>query len=370
MLALTNSINFGNIELVNFELPVFMYAPLSIVRASGRFIWPIYYLIIIFSLISFYKLKIKFRYLMLILLIQLIDLSPGIENNFDYNRSTKKNKKIDNVILQEISKEYNTIISTYPSDSSGVFSLVSSLLIDNKFEKTNVFRLGRYNRQELSKERNKIYLELNENELDKRAIYVVENIDHLRHLNFLYKDTNHGFFDVNNVWLILPNKKSKMLDIDLKKLSSIDYRKIRANQKIDISIKDIRGILGLGWSHASYGKNISNKGVWTEGNKSTLIFEVNENDQFNYFSITVGKVLVEKNKALQVDVYLNKEYIKSLSLKNFEDQKILIDYSQKGLIKGINLIDFEIKNPITPISKLESVDGRLLGFLIKDIKFR
>jgi len=370
MLALTNSINFGNIELVNFELPVFMYAPLSIVRASGRFIWPIYYLIVIFSLISFYKLKIKFRYLMLILLIQLIDLSPGIENNFDYNRSTKKNKKIDNVILQEISKEYNTIISTYPSDSSGVFSLVSSLLIDNKFEKTNVFRLGRYNRQELSKERNKIYLELNENELDKRAIYVVENIDHLRHLNFLYKDTNHGFFDVNNVWLILPNKKSKMLDIDLKKLSSIDYRKIRANQKIDISIKDIRGILGLGWSHASYGKNISNKGVWTEGNKSTLIFEVNENDQFNYFSITVGKVLVEKNKALQVDVYLNKEYIKSLSLKNFEDQKILIDYSQKGLIKGINLIDFEIKNPITPISKLESVDGRLLGFLIKDIKFR
>ena len=45
-------------------------------------------------------------------------------------------------------------------------------------------------------------------------------------------------------------------------------------------------------------------------------------------------------------------------------------FNTKRFKKGINLIDFKIANPITPISKLESVDGRLLGFLIKDIKFR
>tara|TARA_B100000315_G_scaffold257188_1_gene305182 strand:- start:627 stop:2729 length:2103 start_codon:yes stop_codon:yes gene_type:complete len=369
LLAFTNSINIGNFELINLKLPLFMYAPLSVIRASGRFIWPIYYLIIIFSLIAFYKLKIKFRYLLLLLIIQLIDLSPGIKNNFDYNKFINENKKLDNLVLREISQDYNTIISTYPSDSSNAFSTASSLLIKKKFDKTNIFRLGRYNRQQISKQRSKLYLELNESKLDSRTIYIVENIDHLRHLNFLFKDTNHGFFNLNNIWAILPNKKSKMLDKDLKKLNLTNYKKIKVNQKINISTKDTNGILGLGWSHASYGRNVSNLGAWSEGYKSSLIFEVSDSDQFNYASITVGRVLIEKDQTLLADIYLNNEYLKSLSLENFKDQEILIDFSQKGFKKGINLIDFKIKNPITPVSKLESVDGRLLGFLFKDIEF-
>ena len=59
IISLSNNINFGSVTLINISLPKLMYAPLSIIRASGRFIWPIYYLIIIFSLIAFIKLKIK-----------------------------------------------------------------------------------------------------------------------------------------------------------------------------------------------------------------------------------------------------------------------------------------------------------------------
>ena len=39
------------------------------------------------------------------------------------------------------------------------------------------------------------------------------------------------------------------------------------------------------------------------------------------------------------------------------------------LKKGINEIMFEILNPITPVSKLESVDGRLLGFRADNFEF-
>ena len=369
LLAITSSINIGNFELINLKLPVFLYAPLSVIRASGRFIWPVYYLIIIFSLIAFYKLKIKFRYLLLLLILQLIDLSPGVKKNFDYNKSISKNEKIDKHALHEISQEYNTILSTYPSDSSNIFSTASSLLIKEKFEKTNIFRLGRYNRKKISEQRSKLYLELNENNLDTKTIYIVENVDHLRHLNFLFRDTKNGFFNLNNIWIILPNKKSKMLDKDLKKLNLINYKKIKASEKINISRKDTNGILGLGWSHASYGRNVSNLGAWTEGYKSSLIFEVSEFDQLNYASITIGRVLIEKDKNLLVDIYLNNQHLKSLSLENIKDQKILIDFSQKRFKNGLNFIHFEIKNPITPVSKLESVDGRLLGFLLNDIEF-
>ena len=192
LLAFTSSINFGNFELLNFKLPIFIYAPLSVIRASGRFIWPVYYLIIIFSLLAFYKLQIRYRYLLLFLLIQLIDLSPGIKNNFDFNKVINKN--LGNPIWDKVFTDYNTILSTYPSDSSNVFLTTSSLLIKEKFNKTNIFRLGRYNRKKLSEQRSKLYLELSQNKLDPKTIYIIENIDHLRHLKFLFKDTNHGFF--------------------------------------------------------------------------------------------------------------------------------------------------------------------------------
>lgn len=368
LLAFTSSINFGNFELLNFELPIFIYAPLSVIRASGRFIWPVYYLIIIFSLLAFYKLQIRYRYLLLFLLIQLIDLSPGIKNNFDFNKVVNKN--LDNPIWDKVFTDYNTVLSTYPSDSSGVFLTTSSLLIKEKFNKTNIFRLGRYNRQKFSEQRSKLYLELSQNKLDPKTIYIIENIDHLRHLKFLFKDTNHGFFNIDNIWVILPNQKSKIKSDDLKKLNLINYKKIQPNQKIDISIKDPNGILGLGWSHSSYGRKVNNIGVWSEGYKSSLIFQSNDFDKFNYMSINVSKVLVEKGKTLLVNIYLNNKHLDTLNLKDIKNQEIVINFNTKKFKQGINLIDFKIANPITPISKLESVDGRLLGFLIKDIKFR
>ena len=78
-------------------------------------------------------------------------------------------------------------------------------------------------------------MELSQNKLDPKTIYIIENIDHLRHLKFLFKDTNHGFFNIDNIWVILPNQKSKIKSDDLKKLNLINYKKIQPNQKIDIS---------------------------------------------------------------------------------------------------------------------------------------
>ena len=178
------------------------------------------------------------------------------------------------------------------------------------------------------------------------------------------------FFNINNIWVILPNQKSKIKSDNPKKLNLINYKKIQPNQKIDISIKDPNGILGLGWSHSSYGRQVNNIGVWSEGYKSSLIFESNDFNKLNYMSITVSKVLVEKGKTLLVNIYLNNEHIDTLNLKDIKNQEIVINFNTKRFKQGINLIDFKIANPITPISKLESVDGRLLGFLIKDIKFR
>ena len=44
LIALTNRISFANNLLFEIELPKYIYGILSIVRASGRLFWPVYYL--------------------------------------------------------------------------------------------------------------------------------------------------------------------------------------------------------------------------------------------------------------------------------------------------------------------------------------
>ena len=51
-----------------------------------------------------------------------------------------------------------------------------------------------------------------------------------------------------------------------------------------------------------------------------------------------------------------------------EKQNIELEVN-KILKNGLNEIKFHIKNPIRPVSRLESVDGRLLGLKIINISF-
>ena len=69
IIAISNKINFGSFVLLDISLPKFLYGPLSIARASGRFLWPIYYLIFIAGLVLIYKKIEKKKNALLILII-------------------------------------------------------------------------------------------------------------------------------------------------------------------------------------------------------------------------------------------------------------------------------------------------------------
>ena len=63
---------------------------------------------------------------------------------------------------------------------------------------------------------------------------------------------------------------------------------------------------------------------------------------------------------LDVNVYLNQEILTQIQL-NKSDKKINLNLEKK-LKKGVNEIMFEILNPITPVSKLESVEWEIFRF--------
>jgi len=81
VLATSNNVNFGESNIFLVPVNNLFYALLSSIRASGRLIWPVYYLIFIFGIIFVFKLFENKRPTVVILIlffIQIADIHPGL----------------------------------------------------------------------------------------------------------------------------------------------------------------------------------------------------------------------------------------------------------------------------------------------------
>lgn len=368
LLSFTNNIDIGSLNLLKINLPDIIYAPLSIIRASGRLIWPVYYFIVIFIIYKFYKLKLK-NYLSIIIIlifVQVFDYSKSINENFILQKNVNS-QKYENEIWELITKEFKNISTTSLSNRSNSFNTISNFLIKNDFESTNYFRLGRYNREAASVYRSEFIGDLMEKKIDFKKAYIIESSDHLRHLKILFNKSNHGFFYRDRLWFLLPKQKNFMTKEDHEIFNSINFRVINVNDQINLIQNDKNGILGLGWSHSAYGRSTDNNGVWSEGNFSTLLFDLKEK-KIDTINIILNKVFVDKKNETLIDIIINDKNYQNIKL-NSQAKKIELTNINGFLKKGNNLITLNIKNPSTPLSRLESVDGRLLGILVEKINF-
>jgi len=66
ILATSNNINFGDFNIVSISINKFLYLFLSSIIASGRLIWPVYYLIFIFGIIIIFKIFKKKKPILII----------------------------------------------------------------------------------------------------------------------------------------------------------------------------------------------------------------------------------------------------------------------------------------------------------------
>ena len=80
LLSLSNNVGFADKEIINISISNYLYAFLSIIRASGRFIWIVYYALILCAFIIFYISKIR-EYLIFVLVLQIIDMSVILKIN-------------------------------------------------------------------------------------------------------------------------------------------------------------------------------------------------------------------------------------------------------------------------------------------------
>ena len=105
-LSISNNINIGGSNIFIIPFNKYIYGAMSTIRASGRLIWPVYYLVFIVGIVFIYKNFDKKTSLIIIIslfLIQIIDLSEGL-SNYKYGKQyhSKENKLLAKKIFGKI----------------------------------------------------------------------------------------------------------------------------------------------------------------------------------------------------------------------------------------------------------------------------
>ena len=126
ILSTSNNIYFDQTSIINIPLNKFFYAIASIIRASGRLIWPIYYLIFIVGIIFIYQnfqKKISLLIILILLLVQIVDISKGLNQYKLGKQYDQKNNQIfvKDKIWKGLSSNYEQIRLLEPQNQSKIY---------------------------------------------------------------------------------------------------------------------------------------------------------------------------------------------------------------------------------------------------------
>ncbi|MBT92163.1 MAG: hypothetical protein CMI82_02925 [Candidatus Pelagibacter sp.] len=367
--SLSNQISFGPHVLLNIPLNKYIFAAFSIFGATGRLFWIVNYFLLILSIIIIYqcfKEKNSLLIITLFLVIQISDISAGLKNSINAFTPRKETIIKKNQIWDNLFNNYKILKTTYPISWSGHFTNFSYLMEKHKIEKTNLVVLARTNRKDTANARYRLYDNFRKKTLASDTVYLVYDIGHLRHLKYLFKNENVGFFYRDNVWVMVMNEKEQMNDNDKKIFNEIKPKLLAINEKKNLNFKDKDNdnYYGFGWSH-----NSGKLGMWSEGPTSTLFFRTDKNYGDLKLEIFCKPYITKKNNTLEFDTYVNNLFNKNTKLaNNNQDEKFEI-LVNKELIKNNEIkIDFKFKNLVSPYEVRETPDSRKLGILIKTIK--
>ena len=320
IIATSNNINIGNQNLITLELNKYLYGILSSIRASGRLIWPIYYLIIIIGIVSIFQHFLNKKKSLLIISIlaifQLIDLAPGISNYYfgkQYKNQNQESVDISNRI-KGLSEQFNYIRLFKPDNNSSIFFLLNEHMLNENYEKTDVSYLARVNRQEIVNKEYKIIEQLNNKSLDlfNKTLFVSDDYNFVRNVYFLFKD-KLSYYKINNLWFVSDKQIYDLKNLD--HIGKFEFSNIQSTRNKKLELKNF---LGFGWEEDKKNQIIMN------GYESTLLLNLDGEN-------------CEKNKKLV------------LRFKKYFDQvkdpiilKVLLNEILYGNIRIANELNYEI----------------------------
>jgi hypothetical protein len=364
ILSTSNNIYFDQTSIIKIPLNKFFYAIASIIRASGRLIWPIYYLIFIVGIIFIYQnfqKKISLLIILILLLVQIVDISKGLNQYKLGKQYDQKNNQIfvKDKIWKGLSSNYEQIRLLEPQNQSKIYYLLSKTLFEEKFLKTDIVYLARANRQKIIDMKYKIVnlLDIGDLDLFHKTVFISDNINAVRHVFHIYQNKLNYYFR-DDLWIIT-KKKINYNEVDnSNNLNDVYTHNFENNNSVNFNNFKIAGI---GWDR----KNLSD-GLILEGYKSSLFLKIYGKNcsEESLLKIKINQYYSQNPYPINLKVFINKQFIK----------QILIDKKENDLLFKFNCLNgkknsfyFHVENPISLFDKKNSLNRVKRSIILKNL---
>lgn len=353
--AISNEISLGTKTYFVLPQPKFIETLGSIFRASGRFVWPFYYLIFIFSLLAFAKLKwnksVQIFVLLAITCLQFFDVQKLFSQwnlpsgTYETPLSDANWKHIfshfDQIIVHPpFSYQYTM---TYPMD----YQDYCYLALKAKKPISNAY-VGRTNVDKTNDFKNSFLISLNKGKFIENQL-IITTFEHIHVFQYLYKK---GLIEIKilDEFLFIYSKNVKindnLFDQDVEnnqKLKALktqfDASKITNLEKVNKTWEDNVGILYSFDIFESDSETLRLRG-WSFleniiDNKGHSVFLVLSDENQNHFKIPLQKeqrpdVTNAFKKTFLDDAGFNDVIdVSKLPKKNYEIGILILDTNQK-----------------------------------------
>jgi len=361
LFAISNTVSVG-LWKYTFPLPDAFLSFASLLRASGRMFWPVYYfllLIFIAYLVQGFSRKSATLILGVCCFIQIVDTSAGwrhIHNALAISSSSQETL-LKNSAWNEMGPHYSNLVRFPVHNQGNDWQYFAGFAAAHKMGTNSVF-LARLDESKLAASDRKINLQLRSGALDKNSLYVLD----LWKTNpepIIFDPTVDVLLKLDGFTVLAPSWKACRNCTALK--PSLEISRYAPLTEIGERIYFSRDSEGRkefmldGW--APYGEAWGN---WSEGNAASMLLPIPAGKPKS-LKLQARAFVHDKHPKLDVDILINGVEQKKISLKEFEINQIDVPLPASLLNKEYFKLEFKIRNPASPKDLGISEDDRQLG---------
>lgn len=362
LLAISNKVGMGPMNF-NFPLPEKIVVLASMFRASGRMFWPVYYILVLSSLIIIgrtFKRPLAILIIGSCALIQIFDTSAQwLPERYvlEQASSSPLKSQLKSAFWDEAGKKYSELVRVPARNNSYDWALFAQYAAINKMSTNSVF-LARYDEIKLVEFNRVLDGVIASGQYKPSSLYVVDDSEIIPVLLGL-DQSKHLFAQIDGYSVLAPFWKECTSCTSSGKFAEyVNFLDIlSAQNQFNFSDRPSDrfslALLSKGWEKPEPW------GVWSGSKKVRLTIPVPVQGK-NTLNLEF-RALVSKNLPSQeVKVFIDNVLFEKFTLNHGDGNKINLNLSEKLKQKKFIVLDFELPNAAKPIDLGITIDDERL----------
>lgn len=365
LFALSNSIAVGNQFEIKYGLPEMAIKIANVFRASGRFFWPVYYVLLFFVIALIIKTSRTITAVFLLagtLIIQIVDTSAGwlrIRQRFTTNQSSYWSSPLISPFWTEAAHKYKNVRLIPPENENKNWQVLAYYAAKHGLS-TDAVYLARIRSSSMNFRQQHVRELFAEGKLELDTLYILKS--GAWGLKFIdSKQHKHLFGKVDGFYVIAPNwKNCTQCRAEIYELNESNFneqfRVLPKGQRVTFNkLGENPNDWGVGWSTPE------ESGTWSDGYVSLLYIPIATN--------TIDSIIIEAKTLVndlhpfqRIKIAINDIPTQSFIFKETNvGIEIKIPESAKQNSNGSTRLTFHFPDAVRPAEIGLGADSRTLA---------